>query len=61
MNGTLWVFTGNTLTDATPPQPQPLDATNLAPGALVPRAVEGATTKSINFDAYGPDACTGVQ
>jgi len=61
INGTLWVFTGNSLTATTPPIATALTTSHLTPGSLRPDNVLDSTANWINYDAYGPDACAGVQ
>jgi len=61
VNGTLWVFTGNSLTATTPPVATPLGGPDFAPGALNRVSVTDSTSNWINYDTYGPNACAGVQ
>ena len=61
IDGTLWVFTGNALSESTPPVVTALSANNLAPGALRADNVMDSTADWINYDKYGADACDGVQ
>ena len=61
INGTLWVFTGNSLTASTPPVATPIEKHHLAPGALGRDTVMRSTSDWINYDAYGANACAGVQ
>jgi hypothetical protein len=61
LDGTLWVFTGNNLSATTPPVATALSGSDIAPGALGPSGVMRSTAHWINYDAYGPNACAGVQ
>ena len=61
MDGTLWVFTGNSLSASAPPVATALHSNDLAPGDLRPDPVMDSTSNWINYDMFGTDACAGVE